>query len=681
MIPMRQSHFFPSLVVCAGLVLCPSLSAQADPARALGVDTTGFDRSARPQDDFDRFVNGRWADRTEIPADRSGWGSFNELDERTQAALRVIVEDAAAKRSPAGSERQKVGDLYASYMDSAAIERRGIQPLAAELAAIADVKGHAGLPAAMARLQKIGVSALFSGRVQQDPKQSSVYIVSVGQVDVPLGDRNFYLLESDAFKKIRGAYVEYLTKLFTLASVPDPAGAAGRVLAFETAVAGVQWDRVRNRDREAVYNPMPVEGLAKLMPSFSWYGYLGAAGMGGVRDVVVRQPDYLQAMEKVVASTPIATWREFLTARLLDDYANQLPNAFAEARFELRGRALSGQQQRPPRWKRGVAEVETNMGEALGKLYVEKNFPPDAKARMDALVRNLRSAFHAGIGDLEWMGPATREQARAKLSKFTVKIGYPDRWEDYAEVDVRRDDLLGNVMRARTFQFADAVSQLGRPVDRTKWGMTPQTVNAYYNSSNNEIVFPAAILQPPFFNVAADDAVNYGAIGAVIGHEISHGFDDQGRKSDGEGNLREWWTADDERAFEQRADRLVKQFDAYVPVDTLHVNGRQTLGENIGDLSGLAVAYRAYRMSLGGREAPVIAGFTGDQRFFLGWAQIWRTKTRPERARQLLLTDTHAPGSIRAFAPLTNFEPFYRAFDLQEGDKLYRAPGERVKVW
>jgi putative endopeptidase len=677
---MRQSLLLPSLLACAGFVLCPTLSAQA-PTRALGVDTAGFDRSVRPQDDFDRFVNGGWADRTEIPADRSGWGSFIELDERTQAALKAIAEDAAATRAPSGSVRQKVGDLYASYMDSAAIERRGIQPVAAELAAIAGVKNHAGLPAAIARLQKIGVTGLFSGRVAQDPKQSSVYVVSVGQVDVPLGDRNFYLLDSDAFRKVRAAYVDYLTKLFTLASLPDPAGAADRVLAFETEVARVQWDRTRNRDREATYNPMPLEGLAKLTPSFSWYGYLGAAGMGAVRDVVVRQPDYLQAMDKVIASTPVATWREYLTARLLDEYANQLPSAFGQARFELRGRALSGQQQRPARWKRGIAEVETNVGEALGRLYVEKHFPPDAKARMDELVQNLRAAFRTGIGDLEWMSPATREQARAKLARFTVKIGYPARWEDYAEVDIRRDDLLGNVMRARAFQFADAVAQLGRPVDRTKWGMTPQTVNAYYNSSNNEIVFPAAILQPPFFNVLADDAVNYGAIGAVIGHEISHGFDDQGRKSDGEGNLREWWTDDDERAFEERANRLAKQFDAYVPVDTLHVNGRQTLGENIGDLSGLAVAYLAYRISLGGREAPVIAGFTGDQRFFLGWAQIWRSKTRPERARQLLLTDTHAPASIRAFAPLTNFDPFYRAFDVKEGDRLYRPPSERVKVW
>jgi predicted metalloendopeptidase len=413
---MRQRHLFATLLIGAGLALSPSLSGQA-PGRSLGVDTTGFDRDVRPQDDFDRFVNGRWSERTEIPADRSGWGSFTELDEHTQIALKAVVEDAAAARSPSGSLRQKVGAFYASYMDSATIEHRGLKPLAAELAAIGRVSSHAGLPAAMARLQKIGVTGLFSGRVQQDPKQSSVYVVSVGQVDVPLGDRNFYLLDSDAFKKIRAAYVDYLTTLFTLSSTPDPAGAAQRVLAFETEVAGAQWDRVRNRDREATYNPMPVEGLAKMMPSFSWYEYLGAAGMGGVRDVIVRQPDYLQAMDRIVVSTPVSTWREYMTARLLDDYANELPAAFAEARFELRGRVLSGQQQRPVRWKRGITEVEANVGEALGRLYIEKNFPPDAKARIDALVKNLLAAFRAGIDDSTgWALPRAHRHAPSSPS-------------------------------------------------------------------------------------------------------------------------------------------------------------------------------------------------------------------------------------------------------------------------
>ncbi|MSR36836.1 MAG: M13 family peptidase [Gemmatimonadetes bacterium] len=676
---MRIRLLRAAVLGCAFALGAP-VAAQSVATRRLGLDTAGFDRTVRPQDDFDRFVNGGWRDRTEIPSDRSAWGSFYDVDERTQAALKATIEAAAASGARSGVV-QKVGDFYASYMDSTTIERRGIDPLLDELFAIRRIESHAGLPAALARLQRIGVSGPFSGTVQQDPKRSSVYVVSVGQIDVPLGDRNFYMLDSDAFKKVRSEYVDYLTKLFTLASIPDPAGASGRVMALETEIARVQWDRVRNRDTEATYNPRKVEELVELTPSFSWSAYLVAAGMGGVRAVVVRQPDYLRAMDAIVASTPLATWQEYLTARLLDGYANELPNAFAEARFQLRGRTLSGLKERPPRWKRGVAEVETGIGEALGRLYVERNFPPEAKARMDAFVQNLLAAFRDGIDELAWMSPATKAQARAKLARLTVKIGYPEKWDDFAGVDVREDDLLGNVLRARAFRFDAGVARLGKPVDRTRWEMTPQTVNAYYNPANNEIAFSAAILVPPFFDVAADDAVNYGAIGGGIGHEISHGFDDQGRKWDGDGNLVDWWTAEDARALGARADRLASQFDRYVPVDTLHVNGRQTLGENIGDLSGLAVAHRAYRIALGGREPPVIGGFTVDQRFFMGWAQVWRSKMRPERARQLLQIDVHAPDAVRAFAPMTNSDAFYRAFDVREGDRMYRAPGERVRIW
>lgn len=676
---MRRSSL--AVVVTLGIAAAGPGTARAQtPARALGIDTTGFDRRVRPQDDFDRFVNGTWRERAEIPGDRVGWGSFYEVDERTQNALRRVAERAAASRATAGP-LQKVGDFFASYMDSVAIEERGLRPLADELAAIARIHSPADVPAALARLQRAGVQGPFAATVGQDPKRSSAYAVSVGQVDMPLGDRNFYLTESDAFAKIRAAYVDYLTRLFELSGTADPAGAAARVLAFETETARVQWDRVKNRDRDATYNPMSTDALAKRMPSFEWSAYLTASGMGEAADVIVRQPDYLQAMDAVIAATPISTWREYLTARLLDTYANELPRAFAEARFELRGRVLSGQRERPARWKRGVLEVENNVGEALGRLYVEQSFPPESKARMDALVRNLLAAFRAAIDDLDWMSPPTRQQARAKLAKVAVKIGYPEQWEDYDAVVVRRDDLLGNVLRARRFQWDDAVGRLGRAVDRSRWSMTPQTVNAYYGPLNNEIVFPAAILQPPFFDPAADDATNYGAIGAVIGHEVSHGFDDQGRKSDGDGNLVDWWTPEDAAAFRERADRLAAQFDGYVAVDTLRVNGRLTLGENIGDLSGVAVAYRAYRMSLGGSEPPVIGGFTGDQRFFLGWAQVWRSKTRPERQRQLLQIDVHAPETIRSYAVLTNLESFQRAWDVAPGDRMYRTPDDRVRIW
>ena len=403
--------------------------------------------------------------------------------------------------------------------------------------------------------------------------------------------------------------------------------------------------------------------------------------MGKATDVVVRQPDYVKAADSIVAATPASTWREYMTFKLLDNYANELPSAFQQARFEFRGRTLSGQQQLSARWKRGVDETAGALGEALGKLYVERNFKPAAKARMDELVRNLRTAYQVGIDSLEWMSPETRAQAKEKLAKFTVKIAYPDKWRDYSALTITRRDLLGNAMRANQFQYADMVSQLAKPVDRTRWGMTPQTVNAYYNATNNEIVFPAAILQPPFFDVNADDAVNYGAIGAVIGHEIGHGFDDQGRKSDGMGNLRDWWTAADAKAFEERTTRLGAQYDAISPLEGTHINGKLTMGENIGDLSGLAQAYRAYRISLGGKEAPVIGGFTGDQRFFLGYGQIWRTKFRDEALRQQLLSDPHSPGMARAYVPLVNNDAFQRAFNVQPGDKMYLPPAERVKIW
>ena len=683
-------HGFPhrAAIRRAGLVFALSLiiptlpaAAQQGPGRELGIDTTGFDRSVRPQDDFNRFVNGTWMARTEIPADLSSYGSFVALRERSEAAIHAIVEEAAASGAADGTELQKVGDFYASFMDSARIERVGIAPLRGELQRIDALESCTDLPTLLAHLQHIGVGGPVGVFVGQDQKNSDAYIVSVSQSGLGLPDRAYYLTDSDRFAGIRDAYVRYLTTLFTLAGRPDAAGAAGRVLALETKIAEAQWDRAKNRDRDATYNRMSVDALDGTMPSFSWHTYLEEGGMGAARDVVVRQPDYLEKLDGIVTSTPPSTWREYLSARLLSAYADELPSGFVDASFEFRGRTLSGLQEPRPRWKRGVSEVEGALGEAVGKLYVERNFQPEAKARMDALVKNLLAAFRAGIDDLEWMSPETKAQAQDKLAKFTVKIGYPDEWRDYSALQVRRDDLLGNAMRAARFRYDDMVGRLGGPVDRTRWGMTPQTVNAYYNSTNNEIVFPAAILQPPFFNVEADDAVNYGAIGAVIGHEISHGFDDQGRKSDGDGNLRDWWTADDAQAFQKRTDMLGAQYASYEPLPGMHINGQLTMGENIGDLSGLAVAYRAYHMSLNGQEPPVIDGFTGDQRFYLGWAQVWRTKMRDEALREQLLTNPHSPGDYRAFAPLRNLEPFYRAFDVKPGDRMYLPPEERVKIW
>jgi predicted metalloendopeptidase len=655
-------------------------SAQSS-AHSLGIDTTNFDRSVRPQDDFFRFVNGGWIARTEIPADASSWGAFNELRESSRTALHTILEDAARSNAAAGSERRKVGDLYASYMDSTRVESLGLSPLQPDLAAIGALTSSAQLPATFARFARIGVQIPFNVSVGADQKSSRVNVASVGQSGLGLPDRDYYLLPDAKMAATRDAYRGYVTRLLTLANQPDPAGAAGRILALETAIAGRHWDRARSRDRNATYNKMSTGELAALSPSFDWNAYLRAAGLGTAGVVVVRQPDYVRALDAIVASTPVSTWREYLTFKLLDDYANELPAAFQQTRFDFRGRTLSGQQAMSARWKRGVDEVEGVLGEAAGKLYVDRNFKPEAKARMDEMVRNLREAYRVGIDSLEWMSPATKEQAKTKLAQFTVKIAYPDKWRDYSALAIRRDDLLGNIRRANEFRYEDNVAQLGKSVDRSRWGMTPQTVNAYYNATNNEIVFPAAILQPPFFNVDADDAVNYGAIGAVIGHEIGHGFDDQGRKSDGEGNLRDWWTPEDARAFEARTTRLGAQYDALSPIEGMHVNGRLTMGENIGDLSGLAQAYRAYRISLHGKEPPVIGGFTGDQRFFLGFGQIWRTKYREESLRQQLLSNPHSPGMYRAYVPLTNNDVFVRAFDLKPGDKMYRAPADRVKIW
>jgi predicted metalloendopeptidase len=666
--------------VALAVGVAPIARAQSS-TLALGIDTTNFDRSVRPQDDFFRFVNGGWLARTEIPADASSWGAFNQLRENSRTALHSIVEEAASSKAPAGSESRKIGDLYASYMDSARVEMLGITPLEGDLAAIAKLTSTSQLPATFARFARIRVQGPFNVNVGADQKSSHDNIVAISQGGLGLPDREYYLSDNAKMKETRDAYRAYITKLFTLAEQPDAAGAADRILTLETAIAGKHWDRARSRDRNATYNRMTVAQLAAMTPSYDWRAYLKDAGLGAAKNVVVRQPDYISAMDAVIKATPASTWREYLTFNLLDSYADELPSAFQQARFDFRSRTLSGQQAQSERWKRGVDEVQGIMGEAVGKLYVERNFKPAAKARMDAMVRNLRQAYAVGIDSLEWMSPATRAQAKAKLAKFTVKIAYPDKWRDYSKLEIRRDDLYGNAKRAAEFRYDDMVSQLGRPVDKSRWGMTPQTVNAYYNASNNEIVFPAAILQPPFFDVNADDAVTYGAIGAVIGHEIGHGFDDQGRKSDGDGNLRDWWTPEDAKAFEARTDKLGAQYDALEPLPGLHVNGKLTMGENIGDVSGLAQAYRAYRISLHGKEPPVVGGFTGDQRFFLGFAQIWRTKMRDDALRQQVLSNPHSPGMYRAYVPLTNNDVFMRAWNVKPGDRMYRAPEDRVKIW
>ncbi|CAN5810357.1 M13 family peptidase [soil metagenome] len=647
-----------------------------------GVETANFDPSVRPQDDFYRYVNGTWLKNTQIPADRSSYGTFTELADRSEDALREIIDESAATRRKArGSDVQKVGDFYLSYMDTARIEALGIRPLRSELNRIAKLRTRDALPEQFGHLQRLGVQTPFGFFVGQDQRQADRYIASVSQSGLGLPDRDYYFNEGEQFARTRDAYAQYIETMLRLAGEKDAAGAARAILALETALAGNHWDRVRNRDREATYNLHSVAELNALTPGFAWPRFLRAAGGEQTPAVVVRQPDYLQALDGQLTETPLDTWKQYMRFKLLDSFASVLSRPFVEAQLAFRGQELQGLEEERPRWKRGVGAVQGAMGEMVGKMYVERHFTPEARARMQGLVDNLLVAFRQGIDELEWMSRETKVEAQAKLATFNTKIGYPDRWRDYSVLQVRAGDAAGNAMRANQFVYQRMVQRLDQPVDRDEWGMTPQTVNAYYSSTMNEIVFPAAILQPPFFNMDADDAVNYGAIGGVIGHEISHGFDDQGSRSDGEGNLRDWWTEQDAAAFQERTTMLADQYSAYCPLEGLCVNGRVALGENIGDLSGLTVAYQAYRQSLNGQEAPVIDGLTGDQRFFMGWGQIWRMNYRDEALRQRLMVGPHSPNMYRVNGVLTNMPEFYAAFGVNEGDAMYRPAEQRVKIW
>ncbi|MCY0995827.1 peptidase M13 [Myxococcus sp. MISCRS1] len=650
--------------------------------RRLGVELKNLDRAVRPQDDFYQFVNGTWLKTTPIPADRARYGTFIELADKSELAMRAIIEEAAAaKKRPAGSTPQKVGDLYNSFMDTARIEKLGLKPVASELSRVKALKSKAGLPELFAEMQRNGLQTPFVMYVGQDQKQATRYIAQVSQSGLGLPDRDYYTKTEQRFVDIRAAYLTYIEKLLTLAGEKDAKKAAEDIFALEAKLAEKSWDRVKNRDREATYNLKTVQELDALTPGFSWARFLKATGAQKTPGVIVRQPDFLQALAQTVEATPLPVLKQYLTYKVLSGRAPMLSSAFEQASFEFYGKTLQGLQENRPRWKRAVTAVEGSLGEAVGQLYVERHFSPASKQRMQELVANLREAFRQGIDGLDWMSAETKAQAQAKLSKFNVKIGYPDKWRDYSRLKIVPGELVANVRRSEVFDHAYMVSKLGKPIDRQEWGMTPQTVNAYYSSTMNEIVFPAAILQPPFFNPDADDATNYGAIGAVIGHEFSHGFDDQGSRSDGDGNLRNWWTEQDQAGFKQRTAVLVEQYSGFSPLEAMKVNGELTLGENIGDLSGLAVAYKAYTLSLQGKEAPSIAGFTGPQRFFLGWGQIWRGLYRDDAMRQMLLTDPHSPPQYRVNGVLRNMTEFYEAFGVKEGDAAYLAPEKRVKIW
>ncbi|AVR94733.1 M13 family metallopeptidase [Pseudoduganella armeniaca] len=654
----------------------------ADSAAISGIDTQYIDPSVRAQDDFFVHLNGKWLKTAEIPADKSSWGSFAKLRDDTLPQLRDIVEELQKKKGLQGDE-QKIADLYTSYMDEAKLDQLGVKPLAGELARIAAIKDKKALPGLIAHLTRIGAPTPYAVRVSQDARESTRYAAYMAQSGLGLPDRDYYLKKDDA--KLADAlakYEQHVAKVLTLAGAKDGAAQAKAIVALETALAEAQWTKVENRDPVKRYNKIAIDKLAELAPGYDWKAALAASGIAGKTDyVIVMQPSYLQGFDKLVASTDLATWKSYLTWQLLRDASPYLSKPFADAHFAFYGTVLTGVTEQPPRWKKGVGVVEAAIGEGMGKLYTAKHFPAERKARMEKLVQNLLLAYQQSIDTLDWMGPETKKEAQAKLAKFTPKIGYPDKWRDYSKLKMNAGDLLGNLRRAAEFDYARNVAKLGQPIDRSEWGMTPQTVNAYYRSTANEIVFPAAILQPPFFDARADDAVNYGAIGAVIGHEISHGFDDSGSQSDGDGNLRDWWTAQDRANFKAKTDALVKQYDAYSPLPGYNVNGKLTLGENIADNSGLAIAYKAYKLSLNGQPAPVIDNLTGEQRFYMGFGQVWRSKMREAQQIVQLKTDPHSPGQFRANGTVVNQPGFYEAFGVKEGDKLYVKPEQRVIIW
>lgn len=670
------------VTACSSPKEAPKVLAPATPTLLSGIDTQYRDTSVRIQDDTNLYVNGGWLAKTEIPADKSSWGSFYELRDATLPQLQGIIEKAAAN-TDGNIEAKKIADFYASYMDEATIEALGLKPLQAGFAQIDAIKNKKDIAGLIAQFNRLGLTAPYQPYVHQDAKDSTRYVADLYQSGLGLPDRDYYLKDDDKkLTEIRAKYLAHIEKMLTMSGDKSAAANAKNILALETALAKVQWTKVENRDPVKTYNRYDLNKLPTLAPDYDWDKYLVATGAKGKIDyLIVSQPSYITGFNNILKSTPLSIWKSYFRWHLLSGYASELPKAYADESFAFYGTTLRGIPTQEVRWKRAVKAEEGSVGEMLGKLYVAQYFPPENKARMEKLVGNLLAAYKESINTLDWMSPATKQEAQAKLATFNPKIGYPNKWIDYSSLAIAKDDLIGNLNRAAEFEYNRNLNKLGKPIDRDEWGMTPQTVNAYYNPELNEIVFPAAIMQPPFFNVKADDAVNYGAIGAVIGHEISHGFDDQGSQYDGAGNLRDWWTKEDHEKFSAKTAALVKQYSAFSPVPGYPVNGELTLGENIADNSGLAIAYKAYHLSLNGKPAPVIDGLTGDQRFYMGFAQVWRNKTRDEEAISRIKTDPHSPPQFRVLGTLKNQPGFYSTFDVKAGDKMYIAPEERVIIW
>jgi putative endopeptidase len=647
---------------------------------SFGVDLSGQDASVRPGDDFQRYTNGAWLDRTEIPADRTRWGSFDILRDKSDRDVRTIIEEAALAGGAPGSNQQKIGDFYNAYLNQDAIDAAGLAPIQPEIAQINALRTHEETIRLIAS-PGIAVNSPIAMYVTLDQGNPDRYCIGMTHAGLGLPEREYYRRSDGQFPAIRQAYQAHVARMLGFAGESNAARKAQQIMALETQIAELHWPIAERRDRTRTYNVMTRAQIKALAPNFPWDAAFDAAGYGAAADADLREVSAIQNLARLYMRTPVSTWRPYLVFHLMRNNAHLLPREIDDANFDFYGKTLQGQPQQRERWKRAVDAVNGALGEAIGQIYVQRHFPPDAKAQMLELVENLRTAYGQRIDRLDWMSAETKVVAREKLAAFRPKIGYPDKWRDYSTLEVRAGDAYGNAKRAQMWEHAEDVSRLSRQTDRDEWFMTPQTVNAYYNPVFNEIVFPAAILQPPFFDPNADPAVNYGAIGGVIGHEMGHGFDDQGAKSDARGVLRDWWNAEDVARFTAVTDRLVEQYNTFSPLEGLNVNGRLTLGENIGDNGGLQVAYHAYQVSLNGVTPPVLEGFTGDQRFFLGWAQVWRTKIRDEALRNQVLTDPHSPAYYRTNGTVRNMDTWYAAFNVQPGQALYLPPEERVTIW
>ncbi|WP_163989052.1 M13 family metallopeptidase [Pyxidicoccus caerfyrddinensis] len=669
----------------------PAAAAPAAPKPmygTFGYDFAGMDKAVKPGDNFYRFANGTWLDKTEIPADRSSYGMFTRLAEQADQRTRELIE--AQVQAAEGSEGRKIGDVFASYLDEAGIEAKGTAPLKPELDRIAAISNKKQLSTELGQGLRADVDPLNTGNVStsrifglwiaedlNDPSRYAPYLLQGG---LGLPDRDYYLADNPRFKEVRQAYQQHIANMLKLAGLSEPEARAARVMDLETKIAKAHWAQVDTRDINKTNNPWPREQFAKKAPGFDWNAFFTAAGLAQQPQVLVWQPTALVGISKLVGGEPLQAWKDYLAFRAVARTAGVLPKAFVDESFNFNGKTLAGAKELRARWKRAIDFTNGTMGMAVGKLYVEKYFPPEVKAEADTMVRNIVAAFGKRVEALSWMSPQTKARAQEKVGTLQTSIGNPTKWRDYSTLQIARDDAYGNAERASLFELKRNLAKLGQPVDRTEWFMVPQLVNALNSPQQNSIIFPAAILQPPFFDANADPAVNYGGIGAVIGHEISHSFDDTGAKFDAHGKLSNWWTKEDEARFQAAGKALTEQYNAYQPLPDLHVNGDLTLGENIADVAGMAVAYDAYKLSLGGKPAPVIDGFTGDQRFFLGFAQVWRNKYREPLLRRILLTDGHSPGEYRA-STVRNNDAWYQAFDVQPGQKLFLTPDQRVRIW